>query len=176
MGGTPSGVLHHVSLFGPFVGPWGRSELQYSGYGELSGEGLSLGFGEGRNDVDLSPVETVSEQEGFFSFTENGREVGEGHKGRIEGSEESYNRIAPLLIGDAPTDLVVPRVSKRLAQAGKTSVLYRAMSRKANQREGGEGSGGDFFVKKIIRKSRRCSVSLGEAEAKDFALFLDQRV
>lgn len=50
------------------------------------------------------------------------------------------------------------------------------MSRKVSQREGGEGSGVNSAVRKLLRKSRLCGVHLEEAEAKEFAEYLCKHV
>lgn len=72
-------------------------------------------------------------------------------------------------------ELLSPRSSKRLAKGAKTSILQRAITRKANQREGMEESGVGRSVKSLIRKSRLCGVSLGEVKARNFKEFVSKR-
>lgn len=86
--------------------------------------------------------EVLGLQSESFSLTRFSRAASDGHKGRVEGWGEHNHGTAPPVNGNASTDRFVPRVSKRLEHAGKTPVLYRAMSRKAIQCEGGDRSGG----------------------------------
>lgn len=62
-----------------------------------------------------------------------------------------------------------PQSSERLASADKTSMIYKAMSRKARLREGEATCKIDHLARKIIRKSRTFGVNLGVVEAKKFA-------
>lgn len=74
-------------------------------------------------------------------------------------------------LSTSPTPL---RASICLATADKTSILSKAVSRKVQQCEGGNGTLTESNLKKIIRKSRRCGVMLEVDEVKKFAEFANK--
>lgn len=102
-------------------------------------------------------------------ITEGFEDVGDHHRERIDDI-----RLEPIANRMASSDCTGTRSSKWLAQGDKTLILTRAMARKATQREGENGSGITHQVKRVIRRTSLCGVTLGEAEAKAFGEFVSK--
>lgn len=101
--------------------------------------------------------------------------VGGGLLGRIEGPEEQPQVSAQGASRNASPFCPEPRSSKRLAKGRSASILLWAMARKIIQREGGDESGVDRNIKRIICKGRLCGVDLADDEAKHFDALFSKR-
>lgn len=97
--------------------------------------------------------------------------------GRGTMPQDPQSPIIPTMGDPDDTSRLIPqRASKRLANMSKTSILHKAMARKAGLCDGGDRSINGKSVTKIIAKSRLCGVTLTESEATKFAELLVDRV